>query len=164
MVISFVLAIGATASPCEIISMGHAQTPRDYVQLADAIVRVKARGYVSIPEERSFDPKGQPTARVRFEVLEVLKGTDIGQEVVLPAFLADSDDFNPNPVPYSLARPGSQGTCYADWYRTGGEFLLLLREISPAEFTVRWAGLAPLNEQLRGEGDPWLVWVREQLK
>jgi hypothetical protein len=164
LVISVVIGIGTSAYPCEVISLGRVQTAADYVRSADLIFRVMTKGPVSTPEGPSFDPQGQPTARVAFDVLEVLKGTGISKELVLPAFLADRDDFNPNPVPYTIARPGSTGTGYADFYRTGGEYLLFLRELAPAQFTVRWSALAPINEQLRGEGDPWLIWVRDQLK
>jgi hypothetical protein len=29
--------------------------------------------------------------------------------------------------------------------------------------TPYWAALQPVNEQLRGAADPWLLWVREQV-
>jgi hypothetical protein len=152
-----------TARPCDVISMGRPQTAEDYVHSADVIVRVIAKSYVSTPAGPSYTPQGEPTPRVAFAVVEVLKGGGVGAELTLPAFLSDRDDFNSGSVPYAIARPASHGPCYADWYRAEGEFLLLLRK-APTGFSVRWSALAPLNEQLRGEADPWLTWVRNQLK
>jgi len=41
---------------------------------------------------------------------------------------------------------------------------LVLRRTSGEIYTVNWYALGPVNEQLRSPNDPWLVWVREQLK
>jgi hypothetical protein len=101
---------------------------------------------------------------VLFDVLEVLKGKVGGAEIVLPGFLTDRDDFNNGSVPYASARPMSVGPCYADGYRRGGEFLLLLVRRPSGEYTARWSALAPINEQLRGGQDEWLLWVRGQLR
>jgi hypothetical protein len=35
---------------------------------------------------------------------------------------------------------------------------------SNAEYTVYWSPLSPVNEQLRSAEDPWLLWVRQQVK
>jgi hypothetical protein len=71
------------------------------------------------------------------------------------------DDFNPAPVPYPAVRPaGQRGSCFAEEYRRGGEFLLLLKRTA-GHLTPYWAALAPTNEQIRGADDRWVRWVRE---
>ncbi|AXC16400.1 hypothetical protein ACPOL_7210 (plasmid) [Acidisarcina polymorpha] len=42
--------------------------------------------------------------------------------------------------------------------------LFLKRAKESSEFTVNWAALAPVNEQLHGDQDAWLLWVRKQAK
>jgi hypothetical protein len=108
---------------------------------------------------------GEPDARVRFKVLEVLKGSDGLEEIVLPGYIVDRDDFNEGKVPYTFVRPGGRGgSCCANAYRQDAEFLLML-EPRDGRYTVNWYALGPVNEQLRpGGSDPWLVWVREQVK
>ena len=86
---------------------------------------------------------------------------DMGDEIVLPGFLVDKDDYSDDPAPRTFVRwNGRGGGCYADDYRRGGQFLLCLRRTSAGTYTVRWSPLAPLNEQLGGDDDPWLAWVR----
>ena len=50
-------------------------------------------------------------------------------------------------------------------YRRGAEFLLVLKWY-PAGVTLTpyWYALAPTNEQLRSDQDPWLRWVRQQIE
>jgi hypothetical protein len=31
-------------------------------------------------------------------------------------------------------------------------------------YTVNWYALGPVNEQLRSANDPWVQWVRQQIK
>jgi len=31
-------------------------------------------------------------------------------------------------------------------------------------YTLGWYALGPVNEQLRSEDDPWVQWVREQVR
>ena len=52
-----------------------------------------------------------------------------------------------------------EGSCIAEEYRLGARYLLLLRDntgFSP----IFWWPLGPVNEQLRGDKDLWLLWVR----
>jgi hypothetical protein len=104
-----ILGLARTASPCEVISMGRPQTAEDYVRSADVIVRVIAKSYDSIASGSSYGPQGETTPRVAFAVEEVLRGDGVGAELTLSAFLSDRDDFNNGSVPYTLARPASQG-------------------------------------------------------
>jgi hypothetical protein len=32
-----------------------------------------------------------------------------------------------------------------------------------SRYTPYWAPLQPVNEQIRGESDPWFAWVRNEL-
>ena len=70
---------------------------------------------------------------------------------------------NPEGYHYRLEGAGQRGDCYAREYRRGAEYLFLLRH-GPAGPTPHWAPLAPLNEQIRGAEDPWIAWVRTELK
>jgi len=78
--------------------------------------------------------------------------------------VSDTDDFNRDSVPYIFVRPeGARGSCFAEVYKRGGQFLLLLRREGSNRFTPYWAPLMPVNEQIRGRSDPWLVWVRREI-
>ncbi len=80
-------------------------------------------------------------------------------------YLSDRDDFNDHVPPYRFVRPnGRHGSCYANTYRLGAQFLLILKKKASGEFTVNWSGLGPVNAQLHSSSDPWLLWVREQAK
>jgi len=49
-------------------------------------------------------------------------------------------------------------SCYAHDYKQNGEYLLFLKEGTPY-----WAPLSPTNEEVSGDNDPWVVWVKRQL-
>ena len=76
-------------------------------------------------------------------------------------YLADEVAFNSGSVPYQLVRPAG-GSCYALEYQPAGEYLFLFTR-SGEHLTPYWRPLGPTNEQIRGDDDPWLQWVREQL-
>jgi hypothetical protein len=137
----------------------------DMVNHADAIVRAAAVEYVKPP--RRFFPvwtDGEPDTTVRFEVLEIIRGP-MPSLLILPGYLSDWDDFNDHVPPYRFVRPnGRHGSCYANTYREGGQFLLILKKKPSGDFTLNWYGLGPVNEQLHSIDDPWLLWVREQSK
>ena len=40
----------------------------------------------------------------------------------------------------------------------------MLRRGRDGAYTVNWYALGPVNEQLRGPGDPWLQWVGDRLR
>ena len=81
----------------------------------------------------------------------------------MPGYLVDTDDFNDQKPPYSFVRPnGRHGSCYANSYKTGAQFLLMLKKSKDGNLTVNWYPLGPVNEQLHSESDEWLDWVREK--
>jgi hypothetical protein len=103
-----------------------------------------------------------PDSTVRFKVLEVIRGEMPGDHFDLRGALVDTDDFNDQKSPYKFVRPdGRKGSCYATSYRTGAQFLLMLKS-TQRSFTVEWYALGPVNEQLHSTDDPWLLWVRAQ--
>jgi hypothetical protein len=138
----------------------------DMVREADAIVWAIAENYTVPPRAptspTSFDV--EKDSRIRFRVLDVIRGKVPGN-LVLPGVLVDTDDFNDQVPPYNLVRPaGRRGSCFANSYRSGGLFLLMLKKRGDGEFAVDWYALAPVNEQLHSGNDPWLLWVRKQAK
>jgi hypothetical protein len=107
---------------------------------------------------------GVPDSVVRFKTVEVIKGQSIPSTLTLPGYLSERDDFNDHPPPYSFVRPGGRsGSCFANTYRRGAEFLLMLKRVG-GDFTVNWYALGPVNEQLRSADDGWLTWVRREAK
>jgi len=131
------------------------------VQQADLILRAIAVEYAVAPNPNERTT-GEPDSRIRFKVLEVIRGGP-QSELILPGYLMDTDDFNDHPSPYRFVRPtGRRGSCFANSYRIGAQFLLLLKKRSAEEVTANWYALGPVNEQLHSASDPWLLWVTEQ--
>lgn len=152
--------VAAPAQPCTIV---RPISPSEMVRSADVIVRAIAVEY-AIPANSGLFTTGVPDSVVRFNVVEVLKGETVPEEVVLHGYLTARDDFNDQKPPYTFVRPGGRaGSCFANSYRRGAEFLLMLQG-SGTSFTVNWYALGPVNEQLRSSDDPWLVWVRQEVK
>ena len=163
------LAIGCSASPGIACSVTGIATPAELLRGAEVIVRARA--------ERLSDQPGQGgtwadrRAQVLFTILEVLKGPPMASTIEFNGGLGGRDDPNDHAVPYTFVRPGGRsGNCFALGYRQGGEYLLMLaREPHVAyaqgnRLTPYWAPLAATNEQLFGQDDPWLAWVRKQLR
>jgi hypothetical protein len=155
------LACAADAYSCKIAKP---VSNVDMVREANVIVRARAENYAVPPKTQTtqtgFDVNSD--SRIRFRALEVIRGKTVA-DVVLPGTLVDIDDFNDQPSPYTFVRPnGRRGSCFATSYRSGGEFLLMLKERDHGEFTINWYPLAPVNEQLHLVNDPWLPWVRKQ--
>ena len=118
----------------------------DFVDSAEVIVRARVVGADSADGGRV----------VTFEPLEWMRGGASAGPLRVGGTLVEHDDYNPQPVPYTMVRPaGQRGDCFAQEYRRGAEYLLLLRGGTPY-----WMPLAPLNEQVRGADDPWAAWVR----
>jgi hypothetical protein len=154
------VSVVAPAQPCTIIG---AISPSEMVRKADAIVRAMAIEYATPPANSGIFTTGVPDSVVRFKVAEVLKGDSVPEEVLLHGYLTDRDDFNDQKPPYTFVRPGGRaGSCFANSYRRGAEFLLVLQG-NGTTFTVDWYALGPVNEQLRSSDDPWLVWVRQEV-
>lgn len=139
-------------------------SPQKLVANADIIVRATAIKYVRAPvgDIRELNEPGD--AEIQFQIEETLKGRKLPATITLKGYLTGRDDFNDRPVPYDFIRPGGRGgSCSAYEYKQEAEFLLFLKEVD-GRLTVRWYALAPTNEQLHSADDPWLSWVKEQLK
>lgn len=162
------LAFPRLAWPCSVVAP--MPTPRQLIDQATAIVRVRALGVVPEP--------GQPgvlagaSTQMGFEVLERLKGSVESHDLHFNGGASRHDDPNDTKVPYSFVRPGGRGgNCFALEYRPGAEYLLFLRAgdvpayAQQSMLTPYWAPLSPTNEQLVGRAnDPWVVWVRARLR
>lgn len=138
-----------------------AEKGRALLAAADAIVLARAVGHLPgepVEKERGYD-------WIRFEVLEVLRGQGALEQLFIRGALVEETDLNPGEVPYRMVRPaGQRGACYAREYQRGGEFVLLLRKERDGRLSPYWSPLSPTNEQIRGTDDPWLLWVRANLK
>jgi hypothetical protein len=115
------------------------------VRQADAIVRAQALGHVTPPGVGNAEPP------VKFRVLEVIRGKDVPQELQLVGYATDWDEFDDRPA---------KGSCYPRMYRTGAEFLLVMKQ-RDATYTVEWYPLGPVNERVHPPDDAWLAWVRK---
>jgi len=123
------------------------QHPLTLVANSDVIVRAQVVG--------EFEPE-----IVFFQVLEQLKGAP--QFVVSARGKVRSQpDLSWRPLPVGLTQRGVGGCEYGLTYQRDGEYLLLLKKVDGV-LTPYWA-LGVTNEQLRGPGDEWLAWVKEQL-
>ena len=159
----FVLVAGFSTSayPCTI---ARRISSREMVSGADAIVRAIAVEYSVPPSQPDVWTSGVPDSKIRFHVVENISGSALA-DFSIPGYLVDKDDFNDQPSPYEFVRPGGRGgSCFANSYRSKAQFLLLLKKTKEGELTVNWCALAPVNEQLRSDDDPWLLWVRERVK
>ena len=154
----FVFA-SSPAIPC---SVSRVRTAQELVTGASRIVRVRAVDY-SQPPIKGDKGHYPEWGEIRFHVLEALKGDPGPSEMVFAGHLTGVDDFNDRPVPYDLVRPGGRhGNCFANEYRAGAEYLLFVREVG-GKLRVAWAPLAATNEQIRGDRDPWVAWVRNEV-
>ena len=128
------LCIPQVALPCSRTSPVSAS---EMIRGADAIVRGVASEYVVAPADPNVMTTGVPDSRIRFNVLEVIRGQGIGKEIILPGYLSDRDDFNDQSAPYSFVRPnGRSGSCFANTYRAGAQFLLVLKQTKDGGYTV----------------------------
>jgi hypothetical protein len=157
----------ATGFACSVLRIA---PPEELVHDAELIVLATAIDYAGPPPGNSRTT-GVPANRVRFRVDATLKGTHSAPDLALNGYLGGGDDWNENPVPYSFVRPGGRsGSCFANTYKTGGQFVLMLRRSGKStfegdtEFTVNWGALAAVNEQVRSADDPWVRWVKEQIQ
>ena len=135
---------------------------------AGYIVRAIAVKYNEEPKDKNLWTNGIPDSKVEFEIEETLKGDSIPETLLLNGYLSDKDDFNDRPVPYDFVRPGGRGgSCFANTYKQGAQYLLLLKKSSEVKwpgvtttFTVNISALAPVNEQLHSESDPWIFYIK----
>ena len=109
---------------------------------------------VRIPEERYAS-----STNIEASVVSTLKGTYTNATFSVMGYTTQYDGPNDRPVPYDFVRPGGRhGDCFATDYKMGGYFLLLIRKDTPY-----WAALAPVNEEVTGTDDPWVIWVKTRL-
>jgi hypothetical protein len=155
------LLLSASCFACSVKSI---PTPTELVGDADVIVRAVATEYQVPPADPNTRTTGVANSVVKFTIVEVVRGR--ASSVSLHGYLVQTDDYNDQKPPYRFVRPGGRaGSCFANSYKQGAEYLLFLKRArgSP-ELTVNWAALAPVNEQLHGDSDPWLSWVRDEAK
>jgi hypothetical protein len=157
-----VLLLSSSSFACSVRSIA---TPTELVGGADVIVRAVASEYEVPPANPADWTSGVPDSVVKFDIVEVLRG-NAPPSLTLHGYLTQRDDYNDKEPPYTFVRPaGRAGSCFANSYRQGAEYLLFLKRTNGTEeLTVNWAALAPVNEQLHGDKDPWLSWVRDEAK
>lgn len=135
--------------------------------IADFIVRATAVKYFVTPDPKTRTT-GVPESIVEFKVEETIWGVDVPATITLHGYLTDSDDFNEAPLPYRFVRPGGRsGSCFANSYKSGAQFLLFLKKapwhMSTSGYTTNISALGPTNEQIRDAEDPWVKWVKAYL-
>ena len=169
------LSILFTAQAAFACTITQQPDPWTMIAGADLILRVTATDYFG-PSPIGPRTTAVPDSDVRFTIEEILRGNYVKRDIVLPGYLSGNDDWNDHTPPYSFVRPnGRSGSCYANTYKKGGQFLLVLKnwngpisEVYGARrsdgYTVNWFALGPVNEQLRSADDPWVQWVRDRLK
>ncbi len=112
------------AYPCSIVGK---ISSVEMVNAADAIVRARAVEYAVFPKGALWTT-GTPDSKIRFQVIETIRGP-VPSDLILPGYLVDRDDFNDHQPPYKFVRPnGRAGSCFANSYRSGGQFLLFLKK------------------------------------
>ncbi|HYE73873.1 MAG TPA: hypothetical protein VEF04_11095 [Blastocatellia bacterium] len=130
---------------------------------ADVIVRVRAVKYAKPPDNSLLRTTGVADSIIQFKVEEILRGKNVPEHILLNGYLSDQDDYNETPIPYTFVRrSGRSGSCFANTYRKGAQFLLFLKKADD-KYTSNISALGPSNEQLRSENDPWLNWVKDYL-
>jgi len=168
-VLVVLLSAALYAGAAQACSVSFISSPEELVGNAELILRATAVDYLGLPPGNIRTTGVAPTT-VRFHVDAVLKGTYASPDIMLNGYLDERDDWNDHPLPYTFVRPnGRSGSCYSNTYRSGGQFVLMLKHVTDphqgaAEYTVNWAALAPANEQIRSADDPWVQWVTAQIQ
>ena len=158
--IAVALLAATPAFPCSVAGPG--PTPLELVGQAELIVHVRA---VSVERAGKPEPGYAVVYQVAFDVIRVLKGTHAEKVLRVNGRQTDRDDFNDHPVPYTVVRPeGRRGSCFAQGYRIGAEYLLLLRRDEDNRWSPYWSALQPTNEQVVGAADAWIEWVAKQIR
>lgn len=181
---SFALVVFVVLFPVEqalACSVIESVTAKEGVHVAELILHVRALEYVSPPKD-DWITTGPAPSTIRFQIVEVVKGKHEQKEIVLNGYLIDYNDWNDESVPYNFVRPdGRSGSCFANTYKKGGNFLLLLVKTKADKWTTSYWALGPVNEQirknarraplrwvplrwiLREKNDPWLAWVKKEV-
>jgi hypothetical protein len=168
------LGIVAPASPCSI--SGPVPSSDELIRRADVIVIAVARDFLPIPHIATSLTKPPSSengvllsaedGRVRFEVVETLKGRAAAKQLPLTVEgrLEERDDFNEYPVVDGTVRHNGDGPCYALSYRFKSPYVLLLKTTKRGTLTPYWSPRSRSNDQLRPGRDEWLEWVRSRLR
>jgi hypothetical protein len=131
---------------------------------AEIIVRATAVTYAKPPDDSGLMTTGEADSTIQFRVEETLRGKDVPLLIILHGYLNSRDDFNDVSVPYMFVRPGGRrGSCFANTYKEGAQFLLFLKK-TKAGYTSNISALGPTNEQLHSDDDSWLLWAKDHLK
>jgi hypothetical protein len=163
-VINLFCSLSILALNVKACSRSRAFTFNELFDNAEVIIRVTAVQYAKPPDNPKIMTSGEPDSTIQFKVEEVLRGKDLPDNIVLNGYLSDRDDYNEMAVPYTFVRPnGRRGSCFANTYRQGAQFLLFLKKINKS-YTSHISALGPTNEQIRPENDLWLQWVKDYLK
>lgn len=169
LVLSAIGAIGLSllypGSVAACIIIGTQPDARQLTADADVIAVAVAREFVSNREAAGdapliIDPDG---GRIRFEVLETLKGHVLPRQLplMIRGAFTERDDFNDASVPMNAVRPeGRSGPCFASHYRRNASYLLLLKTTTAGTLTPYWSPLSRVNDQVVPGRDEWVEWVR----
>jgi hypothetical protein len=95
---------------------------------------------------------------VELRVLEVLKGTVRPGAHIYTFGQVDDPSETAVRTAVEAYRWRGNGRCFANDYRREAEYILFLRDAQ----LVR-ALLAPINSEVDGPDDPWVVWIRARL-
>jgi hypothetical protein len=161
---SLAILVGVVLFPNSIVTACSRGYPFRLGELfsADLIVRATAVRYIASPDPNNTTT-GVPESTVEFKIEETLWGIRVPEMIVLNGYLTDTDDFNDVPLPYRFVRPnGRSGSCFANSYKRGSQFLLFLKR-GGSVYTTNISALGPTNEQLRGPDDQWIKWVKAYL-
>lgn len=133
--------------------------------VAEAEVIVRATALREIPAPAAEERRG--AKHVAFEVREVLRGSGVPDTLRFTGVIRDEDAVPPElveEVPHLSYIRRYAGDCQAFTYRAGGEYLLLLQlSAERGSFDPYWTLLAPTNNQIGGDEDRWLRWVRAEI-
>lgn len=156
------MALLLSARPSFACDVPFIRPVQEIVARAEVIVRARAvaEHNTAAPASSEISPSSR---QVEFSIIAMLKGTLNDRTMRVPGYLEDKDDWNPD-TRLTLPRPGSTLTCHAVNYRRGADYLLLLGHTPQTNsLTPYWVPLARTNEQVRGDDDPWLLWVIREL-
>lgn len=120
---AFVFSVAVLANPGFACSVERIPSASELVRRAEVLVRARAEGLSATTARAGILPGG--TTRVRFRVLEAIKGALPTTTIEVTGLVSEQDDPNDRPVPYDFVRPrGRHGNCFALEYRQGAEYLL----------------------------------------
>ena len=147
---------GPNGWSCSVSEDYRTPSSSDITCAAENILLVRLLGQI-----KPAEPMIPSLGRIRFVVIESLKGTiNPKDNIDLEGFVSKSPGIIGNDsVPYQVTRRSSSGMCQPYDYHENGLFLLFLKSGSPY-----WAPFAALNEEVSGSDDPWVAWVKAEIK